>query len=118
MRSPETEAFWQQYCRLQDVVALGDNQAHPGHLIEPVLHGPKCATAALEFAAVGDPLSGCPTRHSSRRAVRQRALMALARQASIIAIPRAPSSTVGKSRARGSQGWPAMRAAIASAASL
>jgi uncharacterized protein YhfF len=71
MRSPETEAFWQAFCRLHgvaedarhDVFAFGDNQATQDELIELVLNGPKRATAALvlEFEAVGDPLPvvGC-----------------------------------------------------------
>ena len=48
----------------------------------------------------------------------QRPVRALSRQASIIAMPLAPSSTVGKSSAIGLQDLPAIRAAITSATSL
>ena len=71
MRTPETEAFWQAFCRLHDVpvearhdvFAFGDDRATQDELIDLVLHGPKRATAALvlEFEAAGDPLPevGC-----------------------------------------------------------
>ena len=65
----------------------------------PVTPGPACGQA-------GSP------------ALTQPPVRALSRHASIIATPRAPSSTVGKSSASGSHGFPAILAAITSAASL